>query len=151
MKKSIKKLIVIFFALFSILCTKVYGNMTLEAMEESARFYDEHKFFIDVTEVISVIMELSFLVFVIVIPIIIIYKILKLRNNLDERIKSNIKILGIAEILFIINRFIINCSNELKYGSESVLYINVFIILISLLNIAIVLVGLLKKNKNRKF
>lgn len=151
MKKNIKKLIVIFFALFSILCTKVYGNMTLEAMEESARFYDEHKFLIDVTEVISVIMELSFLVFVIIIPIIIIYKILKLRNNLDERIKSNIKMLGIAEILFIINRFIINFIKEFKYESESTLYVNVCIILISLLNIAIVLVGLLKKNKNRKF
>lgn len=148
MKKIIKKLSLTFLVLFSILYTTVYGNMTIEAMEESAKFYNEHKFFIDSTRVISAIMELAFFVFIIIIPIIIIFKKVKSKNSQDEKNKYIIKTLGIAELLFIINIFITNMTKVARYGSKSILYVNIFIIVISLLNIGIVLFKLLKKNKN---
>lgn len=149
MKKTIKKLTLIFLTLLSVLCTKVYGNMTIEAMEESTKFYNEHKFLIDSTQVISSLMRLTFIVFIIVIPIIIIYKNIKLKHNQNEREKYIVKTLGIAELLCIINTFIIGTASTLYgHGSESALYISIFIILISLLNIGIILFKLLKKNKN---
>ncbi len=145
MKKIIKKASCIFFILISVLCTRVFANMTIEASEKSMKFYDEHKFLIESTQIISQILELAFLVFVIVIPIIIIYKKVKLKNNQNDRNKYIIKTLGLAELLFIFNIFISYAAEVAKYGSESVLYCNIFIIIVSLANIGIILFKLLKK------
>ena len=145
MKKIIKKASCIFFILISVLCTRVFANMTIEAYEKSMKFYDEHKFLIDSTQIISQILELAFLVFVIVIPIIIIYKKVKLKNNQNDRNKYIIKTLGLAELLFIFNIFISYAAEVVKYGSEIVLYCNIFIIIVSLANIGIILFKLLKK------
>ena len=136
---------IIFLILISVLCTRVSANMTLEAMEESLQFYNEHKFLIDSTQIISKIMELAFFVFVIVIPIIIIYKKVKLKNNPNDRNKYIIKTQGLAELLFVFNIFISYCAEIVKYGSESTLYSNIFIIIVSLVNIGIILFKLLKK------
>jgi len=144
MKKIIKKASFIFLILISVLCTRVSANMTLEAME-SLQFYNEHKFLIDSTQIISKIMELAFFVFVIVIPIIIIYKKVKLKNNPNDRNKYIIKTLGLAELLVVFNIFISYCAEMVKYGSESTLYSNIFIIIVSLVNIGIILFKLLKK------
>ena len=145
MKKIIKKASFIFLILISVLCTRVFANMTLEAMEESQQFYNEHKFLIDSTQIISIILELAFFVFVIVIPIIIIYKKVKLKNNPNDRNKYIIKTLGLAELLFVFNIFISYSAEMVKYGSESTLYSNIFIIIVSLVNIGIILFKLLKK------
>ena len=148
MKKNIKKLSLLFLVSFSILCTKVYANMTLEAMEESARFYNEHKFLIDSTKIISRLMHLTIMIFIIIIPIIIIYKKIKQKNNPNEKDSYIIKTLGFAELLCIINTFITgSASLAYGHGSESELRINIFIIIISSLNIGVILFKLLKKNK----
>lgn len=148
MKKIIKKLSSFFLASFSILCTKVYANMTAEAMEESENFYNEHKFLIDSTTIISRLMHLSLMIFIIIIPIIIIYKKVKLKNNPNEKDNYIIKTLGLAELLCIINTIITGYASMLYgHGSESALHNSIFIIIISSLNIGIILFKLLKKNK----
>ena len=148
MKKNIKKLSLLFLVLFSILCTKVYANMTLEAMEESARFYNEHKFLIDSTKIISRLMHLTIMIFIIIIPIIIIYKKIKLKNKPNEKDTYIIKTLGLAELLCIINTIITGAASMLdKHGREMSLHIYIFIIIISLLNIGVVLYKLFKRNK----
>lgn len=147
MKKFMKKFILIFLTLLNTLCTKVYANMTVEAIEESTKFYNTYNFLINLTNIISRIMELACFVFIIVIPIIILYKKIKLKK--DQQNESNkylIKTLGLAELLFIFNIFIIYIAEIVKYGSELTLYANIFIILISLLNIGIILFKLSKKN-----
>ena len=148
MKKIIKKISLFFLVIFNILFTKVYANMTAEAMEESAKFYDEHKFLIDSTKIVSRLMHLTLMFFIIIIPIIIIYKKIKQKNNPNEKDSYIIKTLGLAELLCIINTFITGYASMLYgHGSESALRINIFIIIISLLNIGIILFNLLKKNK----
>ena len=149
MKKIIKKLTLTFLALLSVLCTTVYGNMTLEAMMESEKFYNEHKFLMNSTSIIARLMTLVSMILIIIIIIIIIYKKLKLKNNENERDKYIIKTLGLAELLCVINAFITGrASMFYGHGSESALYINIFIIFISLLNIGIILFKLLKKREN---
>lgn len=149
MKKIIKKLTLIFLALLSALSTTVYGNMTVEEMNASAEFYDKHKFIIHSTLIISTIMELAFFVFAIIIPIIIVFKKFKYKKSQDEGNKNIIEKLKKTEILFIINIYITNIAKFTRYGSESTLYVNIFIIIISLITIGIVLFKLLK-NKNYK-
>ena len=144
MKKFIKKLTLTFLTLLNLLYTTVYGNMTIEAMEESEKFYNEHKFLMDSTTIIARLISLISMIFIIIIPIIIIYKKIKLKNNENGRDKYIIKTLGLAELLCIINTFIIKFAFSL-YGSERVF---IFIIFISLLNVGIVLFKLLKKQKN---
>lgn len=145
MKKIIKKAFVIFCSILSVLYTKVYANMTLEAMEENIKFYNEHKFLIDSTQIISTILELAFLVFVIIIPIIIIYKKIKLENTSNNRNKYIIKTLKLAELLFIFNIFIFSVAETIKYGAKKEMYLNIIIILISFVNIGLILFKLLKK------
>lgn len=76
----------IFLTLLNTLCTKVYANMTVEAIEGSTKFYNIYKFLINLTQIISRIMELACFVFIIVIPIIILYKKIKL-NYLNFMLK----------------------------------------------------------------
>ena len=140
MKKIIKKISLTFFTLYSMLCTTVYGNMTAEAMDESIKFYDEHKFIIESTNTITELMIISFLIFIIVIPIIIIFKLVKYNKNKDEKYEYSIKTLGIAEIVFIINVFYsTRVYSLLSYGSENNLYKNISIIISSLVSIGIVI------------
>lgn len=151
MKKIIKKAFVIFCSILSVLYTKVYANMTLEAMEENIKFYNEHKFLIDSTQIISTILELAFWGFVIIIPIIIIYKKIKLKNTSNDRNKYIIKTLKLAELLFIFNIFIFSVAETVKYGAKKEMYLNIIIILISFVNIGLILFKLLKKcEKNCK-
>lgn len=151
MKKIIKKAFVIFCSILSVLYTKVYANMTLEAMKENIKFYNEHKFLIDSTQIISTILELAFWGFVIIIPIIIIYKKIKLKNTSNDRNKYIIKTLKLAELLFIFNIFIFSVAETVKYGAKKEMYLNIIIILISFVNIGLILFKLLKKyEKNCK-
>ena len=143
MKKS-KKLILAFLSLFSLLCSTSYGNMTLEAMEESKQFYDEHEFLIESTNIIAWLMRFSFIIFVIAVPMIIIYKKIKNKEN-----KDIIEKLCVAEFLCIINLFItIGLTTLVRgSGSESLLKVNIINLIISLLNIVIILFMFLKKRK----
>ena len=143
--KKILKTAFLFLILLCLFFTNVYGNMTIEAMEKSKEFYNSHKILFDSMQIIAMIMKLALLVFIVIIPIIIIYKKIKLKKDLKEKNKHIIKILALAELLFIFNIYIIKIAEMAKQGSEMSTYINIFIILISILNIGIISFKLLKK------
>ena len=146
MKKIIKKLSLFVLAIFNILSTKVYADMSVEASEASSKFYNGHKLLIESTRTVSKIMYYSLMYFIIIIPIIIIYKIIKHKNKKDSYV---IKTLCLAELLCIINT-IITKMVLIVYGhevSKVQLFFEIFIISISSLNIGIIIFKLLKKNK----
>jgi len=150
MKENLKKIIVSFLSLLSVLCTTVYGNMTAEAIEESMKFYDKHKFLINTVSIIWLIMKLALFVFVIVIPIIIIYKKVKHKNNQDKKVVYIIATLEEAEVIFICDLiFTFMVSTVFTMGSAMALMSCIFNISISLILIGIMLYSLLKA-KNLK-
>ena len=148
MKKIIKKTAFIFFILINILCMSTSANMTAEALIASQEFYDKHKFLIDSTQNIAILLSFTVFALIIIIPIIIIYKKIK-HSPLIDRDKHIIKTLKFAELLFIFNLFIPSIINLVDWsGSKSLLFFNSFYILVTSINIGIILIKLLKKNKS---
>jgi hypothetical protein len=147
MRKRIKQLFLSFIVLLSVLCTKVYANMAIDADEKSRKFYEKFGFLVDLSYIISRLMFYSIIIFLIIIPIIIICKIILLKNKSNEEDKYFIKTLVLAEVLFGISTFFSYCA---KIISEHTITLgpNIFIILISLFSIIIILRRLFKKNKN---
>ena len=150
--KKIIKILSTFFILINIMYTTVYCNMTIEAMEKSRKYYEEHKFIIDFAQNICYILELQLIIFVIIIPFIIIYKKIKLKKQENVKDKKIVKTLGFAEILFISVIFCVYMGAKIlnrSFTSEQRLHVNIFVIIVSLVSIGIVIFRLLKVQKNK--
>lgn len=150
MKNSIKKITLLFILFLNILYTKVHCNMTLEAIEESQRFVDEHAFIFYTSQIISIILTLSFLIFVFVIPFILIYRKIKYKKSDDVIIQQKTKSLVSAEV-FLIAFLLLNSmfSGFFRNGSQAVLCGNIFNIIFSALLFRIILPPLFKKDETK--
>ena len=71
--KKLKKFNLNLLGLMTILNTSVYGNMTLEAMDEADRFYKENNVIIELFATLSEIMKILILALIVIIPLIFIY------------------------------------------------------------------------------
>lgn len=150
MKNSVKKVTLLFVLFFNLLYTKVNCNMTLEAMQESQRFLDEHTFIFYTCQILSTILTLSFFIFTLVIPFILIYRKIKYKKSDDIKIKQKNKSLISAEV-FLIAYFFLNSmfSRFFRNGSQAVLCGNIFNIIFSTLILVIILRPLLKKDRTK--
>ena len=146
MKKFLKKINLSLLGLVSILSTNVYGNMTLEAMDEADKFYKENNGIIDLAAIISEIMKILILVLIVVIPIIFIYKKIKLKKEDNKKIKELKNLFLASEILVILNFIIINVVEMINSTASTTLYGDCFIIFMGILSIGIILYKNLKKN-----
>lgn len=75
--KKLKKFNLNLLGLMTILNTSVYGNMTLEAMDEADRFYKENNVIIELFATLSEIMKILILALIVIIPLIFIYRKIK--------------------------------------------------------------------------
>lgn len=150
MKNSIKKITLLFILFLNILYTKVLCNMTLEAMEESDRFLDKHSFICYTCATISIILTLSFLIFVLVIPFILIFRKIKYKKTDDIKIKQKTKSLIFSEIFLIVYLYLNSQFSRLfRNGSQAVLCGNIFNIIFSALLLRIILPPLFKKDTTK--
>lgn len=150
MKKFFKKVILIFFTLSIVLSVKVNANMSIEAMEESQEFYEKHEILIITTGYINNILQISFTAFFIVIPIIMLYVIIKQKDDKNARNEHLVK-LGWAEFFIFIYLCFIGTSMLFRYGSENSLKVNILNILVSILDIKMIIKKFLPRDKNESF
>jgi hypothetical protein len=147
MKKTIKKLLLLAVIFVNILCTEGFCDMTVESMEESLQFYNQHKFIINLTTIIYKFWEYAIVAFIIIIPIIIIYIKIKQKIKKEEGKTKHISCLLKEEVALIINFGIMMVLSPLRYGSEWTLYDNIIIIMLSLIINLPIIAGFFKKEK----
>jgi hypothetical protein len=121
--------------------------MTIESMEASAQYYEQHKFIINLTSTIYEFWKYAIVAFIIIIPIIIIYIKIKQKIKKDEGKNKHIGRLLKEEVALIINFGIIMFLSPLRYGSERTLYDNIIVIILSLIINLPIIAGFFKKDK----
>ena len=150
MKKIFKKVILIFLTLSIVLSAEINADMSIDAMEESQEFYEKHEMLMITTNYINDILQISFSVFFIVIPIIMLYVIIKQKDDKNARNEYLAK-LGWAEFFVCIYLCFTGTTMLFRYGSESSLKINILNILFSILDIKMIINKFLPRDKNESF
>ena len=143
--KKLKKFNLNLLGLMTILNTSVYGNMTLEAMDEADRFYKENNVIIELFATVSEIMKILILALIVIIPLIFIYRKIKLKKEDNKKNKELNNLFIASEILCVLNLFVIYIIEMINSTAITTLYGDCFIVFIVVLSIGFILYKNFKK------